>query len=217
MSDRIATVPFAGFYNSWHDSELDHALDMIASDPSGCHPYEEIRDRLFDHVNWQQVHETYARKYCQAFGEEYGVDLKFESLSSPKYYNFETDRIFARISDEEVRRLFDAVDLKALEKLIRDRFTSCSGFISHYPNTLEDWGDLDTWDHNQVGTLVEAYAVQELGRQDEPLDLPILQGIHSEIPYCSLSEGMGNDSEINRLLSIVDYLNKRAERTLGRA
>jgi hypothetical protein len=196
---------------------LDGALDLITSDATGCNPYAEIRDRLFDCVDWSQVHQTYARKYCRAFAEEYGIELKFESLSSPKYYNYETDRIFAHISDEEIARLFEAVDVKALEKLIRERFSSCSGFISHYPNTLEDWGDLDTWDHNQLGTLVEAYVIQELGRGDEPLDLPILQGIHSEIPFCSLLEGMGADSEVNRLLSIVDYLNKRAERNQRRA
>lgn len=212
---RLTTVPFSGFYHSWHDEALDHALDTMVSDESGCHPYESIRERMFDLIPWGDVHAAYARKYCAAFAEEYGIDLKFESMSSPKYYNYETDRIFAHISDNEVRRLFDAVDRDALQALIRRRFTSCSGFISHYPNDLEDWGDVDTWDHNQVGTLVEAYAVQELGRDDEPLDLPILQGMFCA--YEVLAYALPENEEINRLCTLVEYLNRRSQRNHGRA
>jgi len=207
---RLTTVPFSGFYNSWHDYELDHALDSMVSDKTGCHPYESIRERVFDLIPWGDVHTAYARKYCAAFAEEYGIDLKFESMSSPKYYNYETDRIFAHISDEEVRRLFDAVDRDDLQALIRSRFTSCSGFISHYSNDLGDWGDIDAWDHNQIGTLVEAYAVQELGRDDEPLDLPILQGLFSAFEV--LSSAIPASKEIDRLFGLVEYLNRRSER-----
>lgn len=206
----LTTVPFSGFYYSWHDESLDHALDTLCSDESGCHPYSEIRDRIFNRIDWNSVHRAYAKKYCQLFAAEYGIDLRFESLTSPKYYNFETDRIFAHIDDTEVARLYDAVNHDDLRKLIRERFTSCSGFISHYPNTLESWGPIDTWDHNQIGTLVEVYAIQELGRRDEPLDMPILQG--DLCAYEVLTYNMGDDPEIGRLLNLVDYLNRRSQR-----
>ena len=44
----------------------------------------------------------------------------------------------------------------ALRQAIKERFTSRSGFISSYPNHLEDWPPLEQWDHNELGTLLVA-------------------------------------------------------------
>ena len=172
------TIPFGCFYYSFHDQDLDHALDLLCSDCTGCHTFDGVRDRMFDLVNWKKAHELYAKKYAALFAEVVGVDLSFETLISPKYYNYETDRIFCFISLEEVQRIFDAVPLESLQKRIEDRFTSRSGFISHYPNDLSRWGsDLASWDHNQIGTLLEVYADLEVASScGESVEVKIIQG-----------------------------------------
>jgi hypothetical protein len=42
-----------------------------------------------------------------------------------------------------------------LRKEVKERFESRSGFISHYSSDVSDWGKVETWDYNQIGTLFE--------------------------------------------------------------
>ena len=45
-----------------------------------------------------------------------------------------------------------------LENKIKERFTSRSGFWSHYKNELDLWTqDYSEWDHNQIGTCFELF------------------------------------------------------------
>jgi hypothetical protein len=81
-------------------------------------------------------------------------------MTSPRFYNFETDRVFANISEHAARKLFAysrKLDNHAtLAKVIRARFTSRDGFHSFYSNSLAEWLEkpLDEWDHNELGTLL---------------------------------------------------------------
>ena len=59
-----------------------------------------------------------------------------------------------------VRDLLAKIDKDVFRSTIKERFTSRDGFISFYPNRVEDWPDLEEWDHNHVGTLLEAYVSQ---------------------------------------------------------
>lgn len=78
---------FHGFYNSIHDSVLDNALDSL------CENNPKLREHLFDALNWRSIHTEYASKYVDAYNDLLNIDSKFIRLISPKYYNFETDRI----------------------------------------------------------------------------------------------------------------------------
>lgn len=150
-------IPFQGFYCSLHDSILDNALELLAQDDSGDIDQDK-HDKMFDAVNWRKVWVEYAKEYCYQLSQLIDIDLKFEELSSPKFYNYSTDRIFADISESDVLKMFDVVDKTKLNQMIKDNFTSCDGFISNYPNSLDDWdSDVTTWDHNQVGTLLSCY------------------------------------------------------------
>lgn len=154
------TIPFMGFYNSVHDAQIDDVIEMEASDPeTGCHVDQEKFDEIFSKTDFKAVHEAYAKEFCERFAEEIEVKLTFKLLSSPKYYNYETDRIIAEIELPEVERIFNSVGKNILQEKIAERFTSRSGFISHYPNSLDKWPkDLAEWDLNHIGTLIEVYA-----------------------------------------------------------
>jgi hypothetical protein len=56
---------------------------------------------------------------------------------------------------------------ECLNKVIRERFTSRSGFISHYPNHISDWPRIEEWDHNHVGTVMAAYLGEEYPNAEE--------------------------------------------------
>lgn len=83
--------------------------------------------------------------------------MQFESLHSPKFYNFQTDIIFAHISTDEIKRIYSLVNKDDFEEVAKEWFTSCPGFISFYSPNIETWGDIETWDHNQLGALLTAY------------------------------------------------------------
>lgn len=162
----IINIPFEGFYESKHSSELDSIEERYVewevergSELSAA----ELGDALYRAANYGLAFDHIARAYVEYFNdyikEEYEIDLelKFESMTSPREYNFETDRIFCEISLENVKKLCEAVSEPALRQAIHDRFTSRSGFISSYPNRLEDWPtNIEEWDHNQLGTLLVA-------------------------------------------------------------
>lgn len=188
-------IPFAGFYNSVHDSNLDWALESIVSDDRGD-PDRELYDRLFDCTEWCKVHEDYALKYAREFSSKYEIDLGFKRLISPKYYNYETDRILCTISDAEVMRLWETKDYARLQKVCKERFTSCDGFISHYKNDYTLWPiDPLEWDCNQVETLIMSHLDMGTHREWEIYAI--------DEPYCIIDRHISEQG--------IELLNARDE------
>lgn len=100
----------------------------------------------------------------EVLGGEIGLDLKFESIISPKQYNFTTDRLFCNVLESELLNLYNLVDKKILAETIKEKFTSYDGFISFYDNDINagSWQFPAKYDHNQWETVIEAY-VKEKG------------------------------------------------------
>jgi hypothetical protein len=162
----IINIPFAGFYNSKYSSELDAVQERfveyeVEKNP-GLDP-DIPNNALWHCADYGKAYDYIAKAYADTFNDhlrteyELDLDLKFESMQSPREYNFETDRIFCGISEENVRKLRSAVSDPALRQAIRERFTSRSGFIPSYPNHLNAWNPNPLlWDHNELGTLLVA-------------------------------------------------------------
>lgn len=131
----LSTIPFAGFYESVHDDQINQAFED--EDPSSS------------------VFEAYAQEYATAFLDDHEIEGGFESLISPREYNFETDRIFVKLTPQGLRDLVRQILPSDFDKLCRERFTSRSGFISFYSPNYNHWGPPSSWDHNQIGTLME--------------------------------------------------------------
>lgn len=162
---KIINIPFAGFYNSMFSGELDAVQERfveyeVEKNP-GLDP-DIPNNALWHCADYGKAYDHIARAYVANFNQhlideyELDLDLKFESMTSPREYNFETDRIFCHISQGKAQLLFDSVPLYAIKQKIYTRFTSYDGFISSYPNRLEDWPPLEQWDHNELGTLLVA-------------------------------------------------------------
>jgi hypothetical protein len=172
----IIKLPFQGFYESVWSQEVEHTVERDAEwmaeqqAEEGIAPElrldaSEFAEILSDCLDYQDCYRRIAEAYVEAFdgvlSEEADLDLglKFESVSSPRYYNFETDRVFAEVSDEAVAELFSKVSKDTLAKVIKERHTSYDGFISYYSNRVEEWlaKPLDEWDHNELETLLLAF------------------------------------------------------------
>lgn len=214
----LTTVPFAGFYCSIHEDELDYTLERLFQDESG-NPNEKLNARFAELIDWEKVFEPYAKDYVESFAEIFKIKLKWESME----YNFGTDRLFAHITLKEVRRLrLHVVNEKSFREACRERFTSRSGFISSYSNDPDDWGPMKDWDHNQVGTLVQALADQEAAAGEfsssatefnSDCELEIMEGARcngmiEDWIWNAAKEG----PELKRIDKVYTYLREREER-----
>ena len=211
----LTTVPFAGFYNSVHDSEIDHSLEMLFQNDNGD-TNEALSARFWELIDWTHVQTQYAKTYVENFAEYFEVKLKWESMTSPKFYNFETDRLFAHISLAEVRRTFKRVTTGAMDAACKERFTSRSGFISGYSNDYKAWGGMQGWDHNQVGTMLQALAEQETTRRDgfdSWAELRLMEDVNSNGDLDNwLYEAAKDCDEKKQIDRVYSYLRNREER-----
>ena len=205
----LTTIPFSGFYESLHDSALDDALKLEFSDDNGIEN-DELVYRAWDSADWPIIHKEYAKEYAKGFAHEFGIkSLGFESLKSPREYNFTTDRIFCQIGYAELCGIVKTFDLAEFSAYVRERFTSRDGFISYYSADLADWGRIESWDHNQCGTALEFYATQKNGGEfDQWAEYSIMEnslsnGFLSELVWKSCPK-------MPRLYRVFEYLNKRA-------
>jgi hypothetical protein len=205
----LSTIPFSGFYYSIHDQEIDHTLESMFSDRNtGCEVYHGLVEQVYRNCDFSAVYLEYAKEYAENFGQEFEIkSLKFESMQSPKEYNFTTDRIFVEIDFSEVERIYQDCDKAELAKLVKEKFTSRDGFISFYSNCLESWGNLETWDYNQVGTLLECMAGRDFDIWKEYAIMENAIGNGYIIGWIE-----ENTKDIARIYRVYDYLENRKER-----
>jgi len=159
-----AVIPFTGFYESIHVLPVDNECEEL--DNEGKEPVVDMKG--------------YKAEYAKVYTIEYRdlledalqlvLNFAFESLESPKEYNFETDRIFVTMPQSTLNKMLAKVDYDRWEAQVKATFTSCDGFSSFYSPNLSDWLDnftITPLDHNQVGslllTLTEQYAEEEYG------------------------------------------------------
>ena len=177
MNKLESTIPFDGFYNSYISSDIEHQIgQQIEWDTDIFDLNEDEQQILWDNylsVNrssfYNEIAEHYTDLYIDALNEKlegFTLKAKFNLLTSPKEYNFETDRVFIDIEKDHAIDFIKYIIKnykKELEKKIEDRFTSRSGFWSHYKNGLDLWTkDYSEWDHNQIGTCFELFDFDEL-------------------------------------------------------
>lgn len=170
-------IPFAGFYGSIWDGEIDRCEDMaienLAEDWDGVDGVDgfealqeegELWEVLSANTDYQsmreQIAEAYVELFADALNEEFGfgVGLMFKELNSPREYNFTTDRILVEVELADVMKVYRKVGRKAVAKIARTMFTSYSGFISFYNPDIKTWGSLREWDYNQLLTIFAAAA-----------------------------------------------------------
>lgn len=147
MKFEIRALTFGGFYgglwdqgeNEYNEAQLDEALDIV-----------QLTDEWGFGPNYRnEVAEIYAQDYVDMCNEILDVDLKRVSqrISSPREYNFETDKIFIEVEIDDYTKFIDKLikfsdnpEYRAkLGNMIRERHTSCSGLWSWMSNDIEKW------------------------------------------------------------------------------
>ena len=92
--------------------------------------YSPIRKAICEH---------YIKAYNAVFYDEYGIhlDLEYNCLVSPSFYNYETDKLYTLIDESvfnEVSALINSEDFKLM---LREKFKPQSGFTP-FQSTLDE-------------------------------------------------------------------------------
>ena len=203
----IINIPFGGFYYSLWDSEIDNVIeiecehytsDQEDSESDSFQPIEALRlsnddynSIFYDLCDFSDVRLAISKLYVEAlndwlndeYSDELSIDnfgLVYESMTSPREYNFETDKLFCHVPMATMQAILGyhkSNDYVALAATIERRHSHRSGFISHYTNDIGHWLDkpLNEYDHNELSTLLIAM----IGELDESLDMTIYHRIDS--------------------------------------
>lgn len=202
----ITTIPFTGFYDSLHNSRFDDVIERAFQNDDG-EVNQGLLDRVWCKLDISTGYQNYAKAYAKAFCEKFEIVGEFESMTSPREYNFTTDRIFIKLADSEIQRIFNECDKARLTEVCKAKFTSRDGFSSFYSPDWQTWGDVTEWDHNQCGALIQAFIDPDFDKW-------------AEYYLCEDFSGFGllddwiceNNPEFVRLANVAYYLRKRAER-----
>jgi hypothetical protein len=89
--------------------------------------------------------------------------MEFKDMTSPKEYNFTTDRLFVEMDMDILDKMKKEVDkeenVKVFQSVLDRYFQSRSGFISFYESDREDYisEDGSEFDHNVWMAYLHAY------------------------------------------------------------
>ncbi len=162
----IAQLPFfPGFYESTLDSMIDREVEMAMEGDGKPSDSWYRPSRTWEEVDAEANYGAAFRAIAKAWAEEFGnlleLDFEFESMDSPREYNFTTDRVYVKFGSAVLKKLATARKHLEFGRVVKEKFTSRSGFIPFYSSD-SDYGEwlkpLRDWDHNQLMCLIEAYA-----------------------------------------------------------
>ena len=167
-------LDFPGFYESILSVALDQAEEQMIEGlvenhdlPDDPNPYEACWDASTYATGFNLIARANV-DWLNHVLDGTGIVLAYESMESPREYNFSTDALYVTVNDIEL--LASLTDPSAFDKVIKERFTSGPGFHSFYSNDIEAWHakPFAEWDHNELGALLTAYLRQVA--EDKGLD-----------------------------------------------
>lgn len=166
-----STAIFPGFY----ESELYNS-DTLYNITENCKYDNEIKeDEYYDFID--NGYENFEKEVCDKAVDSlfYNLDdapeitgMKFIALHSPKFYNFETDKVEIEI-DCDWQRILDEARIKwrnTFDEYLRENFTSYDGFWSFVPNNAgEFFANLDEDFERLSQVVLEFYLLNHLDKE----------------------------------------------------
>ena len=137
--ESLAILPiFTGFYDT--DFDANNWVDYYEED--------EISDEDYFKIDFKEYMQRIARTVCDIVAKEINDDFKmvevsFNNLDSPRFYNFRNDRIYVdykfdlSLVDAMIEYIND--NMEAFEKAVKERFTPYDGYTPYASNKVEVW------------------------------------------------------------------------------
>lgn len=174
---------FTGYYHSiFNESDrvIDSEQELSESEYKEYYDdlfntgvtYEFFQNNLWEYVSFSEAFKEASRSIAHALPslDCAGVikDTDFESLQSPREYNFNTDSINLKVtfSPKKLEKYLNE-NLVEFTEYIQSRYTSRSGFSSWYSNDVTDWLDISEYGAHEVGSVLQFVIFNEYGDESE--------------------------------------------------
>jgi hypothetical protein len=124
-------IEFGGFYG-YHEEYIDWRIEQF--NDSIIYEDEIIN---YDNVDWNATFKSYAENWLNYFNHYCDLSLDFVGIDSPKYYNFRTDRIIAKVNNADINDLMLFIVDDEFKEWADPQLRSYDGFMSFY-NGIDD-------------------------------------------------------------------------------
>lgn len=160
---------FPGFYNT--------VFEPLCEEYE-IHSYNEENNTELGYDDFTWDYKEYEQRIAKCFVSRIEKELKqflpikieFQNVHNPREYNFTNDSINISVSlslDKLIKLIRDRKKDAAV--YFRDKYTSCSGFISLHSNDLTDWLNkkyiLEEPKH-RIGALLDCLCFCEINNDD---------------------------------------------------
>ena len=139
----LVKIPFSGFYNSIHDSIIDSVLEHETEFYADVDKANKIILDVLNINHYNKIREELSKVFVEGinklFWYEYDInlDLEFDSLKSPKFYNYSTDEIYCYVDNNKINELVALLDNENdFIEVLKDKYQSRDGFIV-FDSTLQ--------------------------------------------------------------------------------
>lgn len=159
---------FEGFYNTIYEFDEENILYSINQDRQN----KGLNQISFDSlkINYSQYELDIVKNLCYVITnelKEYVYSIDFQDLIKPKEYNFKNDSVNVVIEPNiKAIQSFIYENKENFSQYLKERYTSYSGFISHYDNDFKSWEkDTDNFqdfsiDCHRLGAILEFIALK---------------------------------------------------------
>lgn len=124
-------IEFGGFYG-YHEEYIDCRIEQFND---GVIYEDELID--YDNIDWNATFKDYAENWLHRFNNYANLSLEFVGIDSPKFYNFRTDRIIAKVNNADINDLMLFIVNDEFKEWADPQLKSYDGFISFY-NGVDD-------------------------------------------------------------------------------
>ena len=135
---------FNGFYNTLFEDILENATEFAIDN------YNEQNNTLLNYDDFDFNYNLIMSEICKdAISKvedklnEIGINctINFETLISPREYNFSNDSINIEINFKKFSQVIEILEknFDSFAQFIKEHYTSCSGFISSHSSYASDW------------------------------------------------------------------------------
>ncbi len=184
----LVKIPFSGFYNSIHDSIIDSALEHNAE----CYAdTDKASDIILDVLNinhYDKIRVELSKVFVEGINElfwcehDINLGLEFDSLKSPKFYNYSTDKIYCYIDNDKINELIALLDNENdFIEVLKDKYKSRDGFIV-FDSTLQaiDNKDYQLFFSDLLCQLIDFDSIDN----NEYYHDKAMETILNNLPYC---------------------------------
>ena len=134
-------IPFAGFYETHHDELITEAIEQGFNYNYETDEEQEVPDIWGADIDYTAIHIEYCKRFVEEFADAYDLTLEFDDMTSPREYNFSTDRLFVIAEKSQIDKIRKEVyEHSGWAEYVKENFTDRDGFWSFVSS---DWQDED--------------------------------------------------------------------------